>query len=141
MQPLVERFSHALQTIRRGLDSQVIQRMNSDVTAPQMFVLYFIHQKEKCKLTHIAEKMDVKPSAVTVMIDRLENAGYVNRSSDPADRRSILVELTPQGKQVLDKAVRQRNEILSTYLAKLEPQEQELITQLLEKMVQSTTKE
>jgi MarR family transcriptional regulator, organic hydroperoxide resistance regulator len=141
MQPVVERFQHAIQTIRRSLESQVLQRMKSDITAPQMFVLYFIHQKMKCKLTQIAEKMEVKPSAVTVMIDRLENAGYVRRVSDPADRRSTLVELTPEGQQVLDKAVSQRNEILSTFLSKLEPEEQELVTGLLEKMTQTTAKE
>lgn len=37
--------------------------------------------------------------AVTAVIDRLEEKGYAERSSDPADRRKVLVEVTPEGRR------------------------------------------
>ena len=37
-------------------------------------------------------------AATTTLIDRLEQKGYVRRVADPADRRRVLVEMTPDGR-------------------------------------------
>jgi DNA-binding MarR family transcriptional regulator len=36
-------------------------------------------------------------AATTTLIDRLERKGFVRRVRDPADRRRVLVEMTPEG--------------------------------------------
>ena len=38
-------------------------------------------------------------AATTTLIDRLEGKGFVQRVGDPADRRRVLVEMTPQGRE------------------------------------------
>ena len=43
----------------------------------------------------LAEVMGMTTGAVTRVIDRLEQAGYVRRTSDPADRRRVVVEVVP----------------------------------------------
>lgn len=43
----------------------------------------------------IAEHTGLTTGAVTGMIDRLTRAGYVERTPNPADRRSILITLRP----------------------------------------------
>ena len=40
----------------------------------------------------LAELIGLTTGAVTRMIDRLEQAGYVRRTSDPSDRRRVVVE-------------------------------------------------
>ena len=42
---------------------------------------------------------------MTKRLDRLEEAGLVERRPDPADRRGTLVRLTRRGKSVIDRAV------------------------------------
>jgi DNA-binding MarR family transcriptional regulator len=42
---------------------------------------------------------------MTKRLDRLVGAGLVERRADPADRRGVLVRLTPHGKTVVDKAL------------------------------------
>ena len=43
-----------------------------------------------------AEAMGLTTGAVTRVIDRLEQAGYVRRTTDPADRRRVVVEVVPE---------------------------------------------
>jgi len=132
----VERFHDALQALRRAVEAELLQEIQDQITGPQMFMLYYIDQLGPCKLTELAEKLEVKPSAVTVMIDRLEKAGFVERTHDTVDRRAVRVEATPIGREVLEKAVAKRNEIIGAYLSRLGPGEAWQVTALLEKMVQ-----
>ena len=76
MDSLVNRFQIAIQLLKRNMESDV-QNKESPITKPQTFLLYALNKFGKCKLSQLAEMMEVKPSAITVMIDRLEKAGYV----------------------------------------------------------------
>jgi DNA-binding Lrp family transcriptional regulator len=40
----------------------------------------------------LAQRTGLSPGAVTGLVDRLESAGYVRRTRDPADRRRVVVE-------------------------------------------------
>jgi DNA-binding MarR family transcriptional regulator len=42
---------------------------------------------------------------MTGRLDRLERAGLVTRSPDPADRRGLVITLTRHGREVVDEAV------------------------------------
>jgi DNA-binding MarR family transcriptional regulator len=44
----------------------------------------------------LAQESRLTTGAITAVIDRLERAGYARRVPDPADRRRVLVELTPK---------------------------------------------
>jgi MarR family transcriptional regulator, organic hydroperoxide resistance regulator len=134
MDAKVRRIQLALQALKRGVESELPRSEAPAVTRPQMFLLYEISRQGRCNLTHLADVVEVKPSAITVMIDRLEREGHVRRSHDPADRRVILVELTPQGKEVLASAIQIRNAILQRYISRLEPHEIDQFVTLLEKI-------
>lgn len=43
----------------------------------------------------LARRLGVTSGAITGVIDRLERAGWVRRTSDPTDRRRVVVELVP----------------------------------------------
>ncbi len=47
----------------------------------------------------LAEAAGLSPAAMTTLIDRLEQKGYVRRVRDAADRRRVLVELTDQARK------------------------------------------
>ena len=47
----------------------------------------------------LAEATGLTSGATTTAIDRLERAGFARRLRDPADRRRVLVELTPAAKE------------------------------------------
>ncbi len=134
MDEIVNRIQIALQLLKKNMNADMYHSEESPITRTQMFMLFAINKLGPCKLTLLAEKMEVKPSAITVMIDRLEKPGYVKRTHDSIDRRSVLVEVTPLGKEVLEKAIQERNEILKASLSHLEPKEIILFAELLEKI-------
>jgi MarR family 2-MHQ and catechol resistance regulon transcriptional repressor len=51
-------------------------------------------------ISEIQEKVRLASGSMTAAVDRLEKLGLVVRKSSPSDRRSRVLELTPQGKQV-----------------------------------------
>jgi DNA-binding MarR family transcriptional regulator len=57
------------------------------------------------KPTDLAREVMLSPAGMTNRIDRLEAAGWIERRNDPDDRRSSLVQLTDDGRALVDRAV------------------------------------
>lgn len=135
METLVGRFQRSLIFLNRIFTAEMMKHMDSQVTNTQMFMLHYIQESGGCRLTALAEKLDVKPGAVTAMIDRLGRSGFVLRESDASDRRVIRVRLTEAGEAILIRAHELRKEIVAKYMEKLSPDEVETVTVLMEKLV------
>jgi DNA-binding MarR family transcriptional regulator len=54
-------------------------------------------------------RLQVHPTSVTNSVDRLERAGLVRRAAHPADGRTKLVEITPQGRAAVEQATLELN--------------------------------
>ena len=65
-------------------------------------IIDILDQHGRMSAGELARHSALTTGAVTAVIDRLERAGYVRRVADPADRRRVLVELTPQLKETLE---------------------------------------
>jgi DNA-binding MarR family transcriptional regulator len=73
--------------------------------------------------------------AITNRIDRLEERGLVRRTPDPADRRGVLVELTPAGRGAVDQAVERHLANEHRLLAGLTPAERDELAALLRRLL------
>src|SRR5262245_20138849 len=50
----------------------------------------------------VGERLQVHPASVTNAVQRLEAAGYVKRLENPTDGRSVLAEITPSGRKLVE---------------------------------------
>lgn len=50
----------------------------------------------------VGERLQVHPASVTNAVQRLEDAGLVERSANPADGRSVLVAITTSGRHLVE---------------------------------------
>ena len=57
-----------------------------------------------CRVHDIAAELGITTGGTSKLVDRIEASGYCRRLPNPADRRSSLLELTPEGQRVLDEA-------------------------------------
>lgn len=55
--------------------------------------------------TDLSRQLMLSPAGITSRLDRLADAGLVERSPDPDDRRSWLVRLSAEGRRKVDVAV------------------------------------
>ena len=79
--------------------------LTKEITFEQMGVLYYISRSIGKEMIQqdIAEVMDKTKSATLRSIDILEEKGFVKRLPVAGDRRKNVIELTSNGKAVIDK--------------------------------------
>lgn len=51
------------------------------------------------KISELSRTLEMTPAGATHLVDALEGAGYLERLSDPNDRRIVLVRSTPKGEK------------------------------------------
>ncbi len=71
------------------------------VSWAQWMVLNAVYYQRAKTPAQIAQHIGVDRSAITRLVDRLEAKGLVERSRENADRRSINIELTTKGKNLI----------------------------------------
>jgi DNA-binding MarR family transcriptional regulator len=134
LQNYAARFHAAMEQLWRKMNQDLSVLGKLGVTPPQLYMMFVLCEKGQCKVTSLAEHVGVKPSAITVMIDRLIQQGLAQRQHDEQDRRVVMLAITDKGKQVLRKFEQTRNEIMRSYFVKLEPGEVEQMVRILEKL-------
>jgi DNA-binding MarR family transcriptional regulator len=75
-----------------------------DLPAADINVLANLADGEPRTVGALATATATKPSTLTSLLDRLTRRGLVFREPDPADRRSFVVVLTPDGRDVAERA-------------------------------------
>ena len=81
---------------------------------PGMFGLHFLLDvlgaDESVSSRELAERLDIRPSSLTELLDKAEKAGAVTRTPDEADKRVTRVALTEQGKAAKSESEQRRKE-------------------------------
>ncbi|ETT59453.1 MULTISPECIES: MarR family transcriptional regulator [Paenibacillus] len=121
--PLIDRLGLSMWRVQRKIMSQMSLHKELGLTVPQMGLLNMIAKEKKSRVVQLAESMEVKSSAVTVMLDRLEVLGYIKREPDGKDRRAVVVTITEKGQQVLEEGHFRSKELLAEHLSILKPEE------------------
>lgn len=85
--------------LRRSFDARA---RGIGVTRPQWQVLTLLSFHAGINQGGLAELLEVEPITLGRMIDRLQDAGLVERRADPADRRAWRLFLTEKGQMLLD---------------------------------------
>jgi DNA-binding MarR family transcriptional regulator len=93
-----ERLSHIVMEMQRCFVLRLCKELApGNVSFPQFFLLAYLDQKEVLTMSAIAQKMGHTTAAASGLVARLENIGYVVRSSVREDRRKVMVCITAKG--------------------------------------------
>ena len=128
-----ERVWFRLIRLEARMQAAVGERLREiGVSIPQCDVLTTLTEKEGVSQQELAKRLYVTKGNISGLIDRLEEAGLVERRSTAADRRQHAICLTEAGRAMAEKAIQvQRRWIASTLGRMSEADLEALETQLV----------
>lgn len=85
------------------------------------------------RLGALATAFGLDPSTITRQVKALEDAGLAERETDATDRRASILDLTPEGREVLDRTRMHRRGRLFEAMSDWTPQERTDFGHLLER--------
>ncbi|NOU79449.1 MarR family transcriptional regulator [Paenibacillus sp. LMG 31459] len=97
---IVDRFVDLNSSLNRKFNNLIRAVVGDALTVEQYTTLAHIQQAGSCTSSELAAEFGVKKSAVTSIINRLFEKEWVQRDTDPKDRRNIYLSLTDQGRTV-----------------------------------------
>ncbi|MBU0825442.1 MAG: MarR family transcriptional regulator [Alphaproteobacteria bacterium] len=107
---------------------------DTGITALQWRLLIYLRRHEGIRQGPLAELIEVEPITLSRMIDRLEEAGLVERRADPSDRRAWLLYLAPGADELLT-AMRATTDALNAEATEgLNSEEREQLAALVERV-------
>lgn len=126
------RLIHDIYVLLDDGDRRVLEVTN--LTPLEFAVLQRMDLTQGRRLTDVGAELLCVKSTITRLVDRLEEAGLVQRTPDPDDRRAQRVILTPRGDAVRSTAIALHDEAVERRLSLLSTAEQERLIDLLAKL-------
>jgi len=104
------------------------------VTRAQWRVLVRLNRSDGLRQVDLADALDVEPITLCRMIDRLSEAGLVERRRDEGDRRAWRIHLKPAAGPVIEKLRLVAGEFLDDALDGVSAKEQALALDVLSRV-------
>jgi DNA-binding MarR family transcriptional regulator len=120
--------SETAQALRRAFDRRAAEH---GVTRAQWRVLSRLKRRDGQRQVELAEALDVEPITLCRMIDRLAEAGLVERRPDEEDRRAWRIHLTARSGPIVEELRIIAEQFLADALAGVSEAEQARVRQIL----------
>ena len=114
--------------MRRAFDERA---RTIGVTRTQWRMLTTLSRHEGANQGRLADLLDVEAITLCRMVDRLEEAGMVERRRDPTDRRAWQLHLTPKSQKIVAKLQLSVDALVEDMLCGLTSEEREEFARLL----------
>jgi len=120
----------------------------ADLSPNRFNALRALGRDEPLTMSALAERLRVSTAAVTSIVDKLEAEELASRARSTEDRRQVLVEITPHGREAVNGVLKVRADLFRYMLENVSPEMQQnwlelyrQIEKLLEKKVASALHE
>jgi len=116
------------------LNRVVYRRATEDllgIKLKQLITLEILARNEGCLQQELGASQMVDPNNCVLLLNELDDHGFVERQRDPRDRRRHIVVITPAGRKALKKAEAKLEALEGEVLANLDPTERAQLRELL----------
>lgn len=142
----IEALDNALQLFFRAMKrpqrwTAVTDRAGINIDRPAAVILHMLvlaHPRH-LRVQDVADQLGIEAPSVTRKTQELEQAGYLRRLPDEADRRAIGLQVTPKGRGVSNRLWKAQREIFSQALADWPANERRQFIKLFERFSQDIT--
>ena len=123
---------HDVSRLRRVMFDRIVRNLGT--SRSQWWVLAFLSRADGSPQTNLADELDVGKVALGGLIDRLEEAGMVERRPDRIDRRVKRVFLTREGRKLVSQNKELDKRVNETTLQGVSESDFEITMRTLETM-------
>jgi DNA-binding MarR family transcriptional regulator len=138
----LDEIAEALPQRSSALSRLFLTRTTVCVSRTEVGVLRILREGQR-RITELAAEERVTQPAITLLVNRLEERGWVKRIADPSDGRAVLVSLTPVGEEVFEQLRAEYRALLHEEMAMLDDSEVETLAaavEILDKLIERLSK-
>ncbi|MBI2801843.1 MAG: MarR family transcriptional regulator [Gammaproteobacteria bacterium] len=129
-------YGYLVRQLQASLLRQIDKRIQPyDLTALQWSPLLLLAQNKGDTAAALARSLEIDTGAMTRMLDRLEMKKLIRRTRSTGDRRVVHLELTAEGRRVVEQVPFVLAEVLNLHLAGFSKGETEQLIGFLRRMV------
>jgi MarR family transcriptional regulator for hemolysin len=128
METLPFEIAETAHTLRRAFDRRAA---GLGATRAQWKVLFRLTHTPGLRQVDLAEILDIEPISLCRIIDRLQEAGLVERTRDPDDRRAWRLHVTAKAEPLVERLKALAGELFDQACAGIDPKEIEKVRELL----------
>jgi DNA-binding MarR family transcriptional regulator len=126
---------HALRRVMRELRLAARDaEQRAGIPPAEHDVLMHLADEKVGSLSALAERTHTDLSSVSVVVSRLAERGLLRRTVDAADRRRLVIELTPAGRAVVRRAPESTRSRFAHAVSRLSRREQRTTNDTLERL-------
>jgi DNA-binding MarR family transcriptional regulator len=127
----LDEIAEALPQRSSALSRLFVTRTSITVSRTEVGVLRNLRERPR-RITDLAADEGVTQPAITLLVNRLAERGWVRRTADATDRRAVLVSLTPAGEEVFERLRAEYRAMLHEEMAMLDDSEVEILAAAVE---------
>jgi len=101
--------------------------LDLDLPMAQLKALVAIATAERVSVTGLARTLSVGEPAASQIVEQLVRRGYAARTPDPADRRRVVVTVTPPGSHLVAELTQGRRHVVGQWLSAMKDEDVEAL--------------
>jgi len=136
MENLPFEIAETAHALRRAFDRRAA---TLGVTRAQWKVLFRLTRSPGLRQVELADILDVEPITLSRIIDRLQDAGLVERAPDPADRRAWRLQVTAKAQPLVEKLRALAEQLVTEAFADISPDQLEAMRSTLARIRENLT--
>ena len=129
-----------IQSIRAWMDIFMQRSMrgwwrfakSTGLSMPQFSMMMQMYHRGACGMSQVSERFEITPAAASQLVDKLVQSGFIMRREDPNDRRAKLLDLTDQGRALIEEGIEERYRWVEELSGKLTADERAQISGALD---------
>lgn len=137
METLPFEIGETAHALRKAFDRRAV---GLGVTRAQWKVLFKLTRYPGLRQIELADMLDIEPITLSRIVDRLEEAGLVERVADPADRRAWRLHVTARAQPLVEKLRAVADEMISEAFAGIDPKDIEITRAVLGRVRENTSR-
>ena len=137
METLPFEIAETAHALRKAFDRRAV---GMGVTRAQWKVLFRLERQPGLRQIELADMLDVEPITLSRIVDRLEDAGLVERAADPADRRAWRLHVTAQAQPLIKQLRAVADEMIAEAFGGIDPEEIEITRTVLRRVRENASR-